>query len=420
MERIVSAGTRLRVTEAGKSNTLPVMSDPRRHSHGEAHPSPGTHRKASASVRIALLVYLLLIIYATGFPFSGWRDNGLLPWAYLGERMPHYWTVFDLIVNILGYVPLGALAVLALYPQVRGLLAVMIATAAGILLAGMLEALQTYLPSRVPSNLDLMTNALGVFIGALIGIRLCAPVLEKSWLRSLRRTWFSEQASRGLIVVALWPLAQIYPQPYLFGHGQLLPAISDRLSAWLELPVDLNRLFWQDWHFGVDHYRLLELIITAFGMTGAVLTLLCQTRRSAPKVALAMMLLCAAIATKALANAVLFTPEDAFSWLTPAALSGLIIGVVMLAGLSFAPPAAQRRAALVSLLIALVLLNAAPANPYFLSTLQDWAQGKFLHFNGVAQLLSLCWPVFALWFLSHATHRSAMKSEGSSASAPGV
>ena len=142
------------------------------HSLGEARFSPGTHRKASASVRIALLVYVLLIIYASGFPFSGWRDNGLLPWTYLGERMPHYWTSFDLIVNVIGYVPLGALVVLALYPRVRGLWAVLIAIASGMLLAATLEALQSYLPSRVPSNLDLMTNSLGVVIGALSGTRM--------------------------------------------------------------------------------------------------------------------------------------------------------------------------------------------------------------------------------------------------------
>ncbi len=410
MGRIVSAQTPLRVTVPRKSNTLPAMSDPQTHSHGETPLSHGAYRKASASVRIALLVYLLLIIYSSGFPFSGWRDNGLLPWSYLVDPMPHYWTWFDLVVNVIGYVPLGGLSVLALYPRVRGVWAVLITSALGILLACALEALQSYLPSRVPSNLDLMTNAIGVIIGALAGTLLYSPVLEKSWLRSLRRAWFSEQASRGLIVVALWPVAQIYPQPYLFGHGQVFPTLSGWLSSWFAIPVDLSQLLWQEMHVSVDHYRLLELIITAFGMTGAVLTLLCQARRAAPKVALALVLMLAALATKTLAHAALFAPDDAFSWLTPAAVSGLMVGIVMLAGLSFAPPAAQRRAATLSLLIALVLINLAPSNPYFLSTLQDWAQGKFLNFNGAAQFLSLCWPAFALWFLTHPAHHNTAKS----------
>jgi VanZ family protein len=410
MERIVSAQTLLRVTSPRKSNTLPAMSDTQTLSHSETPVSQHAYRKASASVRITLLVYVLLVIYSSGFPFSGWRDNGLLPWSYLVDPMPHYWTWFDLVVNVIGYVPLGSLSVLALYPRVRGVWAVLITSASGMLLAVMLEGLQSYLPSRVPSNLDLMTNSLGVILGALSGTLLYSPVLEKSGLRSLRRTWFSEQASRGLIVVALWPVAQIYPQPYLFGHGQILPTVSSWLSSWFAMPVDLSQLLWQEMYANVDQYRLLEVIITALGMTGAVLLLLCQTRRAAPKVALALMLMLAAIATKALAHAVLFAPDDAFSWLTPAAIGGLMVGTVMLAGLSFAPPAAQRRAATLSLLIALVLINMAPSNPYFLSTLQEWTQGKFLNFNGAAQLLSLCWPAFALWFLTHPAHRNSAKS----------
>lgn len=410
MGHIVSAQTLLRVTAPRKSNTLPAMSDPQVHSHSETPLSQFAYRKASASVRIALIVYVLLVIYSSGFPFSGWRDNGLLPWSYLVDPMPHYWTWFDLVVNVIGYVPLGGLSVLAFYPRVRGVWAVLITSALGILLAVTLEALQSYLPSRVPSNLDLMTNSLGVIVGALSGTALYSPVLEKSWLRSLRRAWFSEQASRGLIVAALWPVAQIYPQPYLFGHGQILPTLSSWLSSWLGIPVDLSQLLWQEMHANVDQYRLLEVIITAFGMTGAVLMLLCQTRRAAPKVPLALMLMFAAIATKTLAHAVLFAPDDAFSWLTPAAISGLMVGTVMLAGLSFAPPAAQRRAAVLSLLGALVLINLAPANPYFLSTLQDWTQGKFLNFNGAAQFLSLCWPAFALWFLTHPAHYNTAKS----------
>ena len=84
---------------------------------------------------------------------------------------------------------------------------------------------------------------------------------------------------------------------------------------------------------------------------------------------------------------------------------GLLVGAVMLGGLSFAPPVAQRRAAVFALATCLLLLNMLPSNPYFLSTLQEWVQGKFLNFNGAAQFLSLSWPLFALWFLTHRVHR---------------
>jgi hypothetical protein len=111
-----------------------------------------------------------------------------------------------------------------------------------------------------------------------------------------------------------------------------------------------------------------------------------------------------AITVKTLAHAILFDPDDAFGWFTPSAASGLMMGLVMLGGLSFAPAIAQRRAALFSLGVSLFLINIAPANPYFLATLQEWVQGKFLNFNGAAHFLSLTWPLFALWFLTHKTH----------------
>ncbi|MFM7524788.1 MAG: hypothetical protein ACKO4M_11610, partial [Betaproteobacteria bacterium] len=260
---------------------------------------------------------------------------------------------------------------------------------------------------RVPSILDLITTAAGVLMGALAGQRLSALVLRQSRLRALKSDWFGARSSAGLIVVVLWPLAQIYPQPYLFGHGLWLPTLSTMLTDWLDTPVDIGKLLWRDFSLDIEHFLLAEIVVTALGMTAAVLTLLCQTRRQAPRLLLALGLLLAATITKALAHAVLFSPSDAFAWLTPSAVSGLLVGAVMLAGLSFAPVAAQRRAAIAAWMICLLLLDVLPSNPYFLSTLSEWVQGKFLNFNGAAQFLSLFWPAFALWILLSPPQRHA-------------
>ena len=113
-------------------------------------PTASSRSKSSSSARIALGFYALLIVYASCYPFGGWRGTGLLPWSWVTESMPRYWTVFDLVVNVIGYVPLGALAVLAMYPRVHGAKAVLMASASGALLATVLECVQNYLPSRVP------------------------------------------------------------------------------------------------------------------------------------------------------------------------------------------------------------------------------------------------------------------------------
>jgi VanZ family protein len=360
---------------------------------------------SSPFARAALMAYLLLIVYASWYPFTGWHEIGVSPLAFLTAPFPRYWTLFDVLTNVVGYVPFGALLVLALYPRLRGAPAWALASLAGVLVSGAMEAVQTFLPNRVSSNVDFFTNAAGVCIGALLGLLLTRPLLQRGRWRRLRQHWFAAEASRGLIVVALWPLAQIYPQAFLFGHGQLLPILSDWLSGWLSMPVDLGDMARRGAELSVEQYWLSETIITACGMTGAVLTLLSLLNRQAPKLPLALLLLAASLIVKSLACALLFAPDNAFVWLTPAAFGGILIACIMLSGLAFTRPAVQRRLAALTLLLCLLLLNIIPSNPYFIATLQTWVQGKFLNFNGAAQFLSLCWPFFALWFLLQPVRR---------------
>jgi VanZ family protein len=361
--------------------------------------------RGSPVARAALLVYLLLIIYASWFPFTGWHSSGLSPFTFLNLTPQRYWTRFDVMVNVIGYVPLGVLLVLSLYPHVRGFLAVLLAATAGVLVSGTMEAVQTYLPSRVPSNLDFFTNSAGCLVGAALGAAWSRSLLDQSRLYRLRRRWFAPHASQGLVLLALWPLAQIYPQGYLFGHGQVLPIVSEWLSEWLDTDIDLAAMLRPGAEMTVEQYWLSETIITACGMTGAVLALLCLMRRGAPRYRFMLSMIGVALLVKSLASSLLFTPDNAFVWITPGAQAGFLIGLIMLAGLAFAPQVAQRRLAVVTLLLSLIVVNTIPVNPYFSSTLQGWVQGKFLNFNGAAQFLSLAWPFAALWFLLLPSHK---------------
>ena len=361
--------------------------------------------RGSPIARAALLAYLLLIIYASWYPFTGWRNSGVPVFTFLNTVMPRYWTGFDVGVNIVGYMPLGVLLVLSVYPRVRGIWAVLLAALAGILVTLTMETVQNFLPSRVPSNLDLLTNAGGCLAGALLGAWWAPGLLDRSRLFQLRRRWSAPSASQGLVLVALWPLAQIYPQSYLFGHGQVLPILSDWLSRWFDTDIDLVNMLRPGEAMSVEQYWLSETIITACGMTGAVLTLMCLVRRSAPRFLLMVVFLATALLVKALASSLLFRPDNAFVWVTPGAEGGFIIGIIMLTGLVFAPQVAQRRLAVVTLVLSLIVVNTVPVNPYFVSTLQGWVQGKFLNFNGAAQFLALTWPFLALWFLLLPSHR---------------
>jgi VanZ family protein len=368
--------------------------------------APATAKQhGSAVARAALLAYLLLIVYASWFPFSGWKGSGLSPLIFLHLNWPQYWTGFDVVVNIVGYVPLGMLFALALYPKVRGVWAILAGAILGMLVSGVMEAVQTYLPSRVPSNLDFFTNSAGSLVGAVIGAFGARTYLDESRLYRLRQRLFAQHASQGLVLLALWPLAQVYPQPYLFGNGQVLPILSNWLSRLLDADIDLVAMLRPGAAMTVEQYWLSETIITACGMTGAALTLLCLARRGAPRTVLVALFLGAAVLVKSLSTSLFFSPANAFAWITPGAQGGFLIGLIMISGLAFAPQVAKRRLAAVSLLISLVVVNTIPVNPYFSATLAGWIQGKFLNFNGAAQFLSLLWPFFALWYLLLPSHK---------------
>jgi VanZ family protein len=363
--------------------------------------SPVRKPESSPLVRVALLAYTFLIVYASWFPFTGWRTLGVSPLAYLSEALPRYWTFFDVSINIVGYIPFGILLVLVCYPWLSRFWAATLSLLVGSLVSGSMEAVQTYLPTRVASNLDFITNCAGLFIGIILGCILTPWLLERDLLEKIRVRWFVPNISNGLIIVALWPLAQIYPQAYMLGLGQIVPTLSNWLNNYLGIPIDLGAVIRQGAELTIEQYWLSETIITCCGLIGAVLIFLCLLQPKAPRARLVTLLIVINLSVKSLALALLFKPENAYSWLTPGAQAGLLVGCLMLYGLAFTPPRAQRHFAIFMLGISLAVVNFVPSNPYFTDTLSTWVQGKFLNFNGAAQFLCLFWPWIAIWFLLH-------------------
>ncbi|MBS1137799.1 MAG: rane protein, partial [Proteobacteria bacterium] len=115
-------------------------------------------RRGAAMARQLAEAYLLLVIYASLHPLSGWSATGAPLFEFLWAPWPRYYTVLDLILNVCAYLPLGLLLVPALRPRLKPGAAVVAAVAIGAALSLTLETVQNFLPSRVPSNLDLATN----------------------------------------------------------------------------------------------------------------------------------------------------------------------------------------------------------------------------------------------------------------------
>ena len=92
------------------------------------------------------LALMCLIVYASLYPFSEWRNQGISPFAFLGSPLPRYWSGFDVGANLLGYAPLGFLLVLSALRSRRITWAVSAAVLASGLLSLSLETLQGFLP----------------------------------------------------------------------------------------------------------------------------------------------------------------------------------------------------------------------------------------------------------------------------------
>lgn len=363
------------------------------------------HARSSPLARGGCVVYALLVLYSGLAPWSGWRDLGVAPLAFLTAPVPRHLTTFDVIVNVLGYLPLGALVVLSVHPRMRAGLAALLALVAGALLSGAIEAVQTYLPSRVPSNIDLLTNSLGALVGGLAAAPFASSLIDRGRLADLRLRWFERRPSALLLLVSLWPLAQVYPEPMLFATGDMRDALATAVAAFGGVWPTLDPA-----RFGPAEFVLAEAFVVAAGLLAVGLAFASAMRASAPRARLLLALLLGALGLKALAHGLLFGPERAFAWLTPGAYGGLAIGTLTLLAASAGPVHWRPRFALVALGAALAAANLVPYNPYYLANMQDWRQGALLNFNALTNWLATLWP-YALGFalLRHATTARSLR-----------
>ena len=341
---------------------------------------------ATPLARLLLALYVLLIAYASLYPLSGWRDPGVSAFAFVFAGWPRYLTAFDLWANMLGYVPYGLFCAAAVYPALRSGGAVLAAAASGAALSLGLEAAQSFLPARISSNLDVLTNLAGAFVGGLLGVRLAPYLLEGSRLASLRASLFEHRvaADAGMTLAGLWLFSQLNPATLLFGSGDLRDLLeSPRGPA-----------------YAAQFFAATEAVVTAANMTAFGLLVSAMLKKGAPHARMLLVtLLSLALAVKTLGFAILMRAENVFAWLTPGALGGLAAGAVLLLLLARVPRTLRLALAAVLIMTATVLVNLAPPNPYLADTLKVWEQGHFLHFNGLTRLVSAAWPFAALAYL---------------------
>jgi VanZ family protein len=344
--------------------------------------SEAVEGRALPLARYLFAAYVLLVIYASLYPFSGWRDPGVLPIAFVIEPFPRSVWRFDVVINVLGYIPLGFLAVAAVHPRLRGGKAAMLGIACAIVLSFMLESLQAYLPSRTSSNIDLLANAVGGALGALLGSVTAPRLLLAGKALAWRQGVFlpGTKIDLGLVLLALWLVSQLSPETLLFGTG------------------DLRELFQSPpgRHYPAELFLRVEAGVAFANALALGLFLSCLSVRTLSARVVFLLLIVAALAERALAFGVLL--KDLL-WITPGALAGLLAGCIAALFCISLPRTTRLAVAGLALMGATALVNLAPENPYMTASLALWQRGPFFNFNGVTHVVSASWPFVAMFYL---------------------
>lgn len=351
------------------------------------------------------LAWGALIVYASLFPFEGWRwPPGRSAWDLLPLPWPRYFIPFDITSNLLAYAPLGFLVGVARLRHGAGLAAAMLgALVLGGLLSYAMEVIQHLLPQRVPSLLDWLLNTGGAALGALLAA-LCQRIGLLRWWHDARERWLERGNGGALALLVLWPVALLFPKPVPLGVGQVGEALR---GALLDLLADVP---WAEplaqWLAEAEPAAralspLAESLAVALGLLAPCLLAFAAARPGWRRGGLVLGALGVAVAATSLSTVLNFGPSHALAWRTGAVDRALGAATLLaLAGLWLGPRLAGALG-LVALTGLVVLVHQAPIDPYFADSLHGWEQGRFIRFHGLAQWVGWLWPYAAIgWLLA--------------------
>jgi hypothetical protein len=95
----------------------------------------------------------------------------------------------------------------------------------------------------------------------------------------------------------------------------------------------------------------------------------------------------------------LYGATDPFAWLTPGAQGGLVVGAALLYALETLSDRSRAVLAIALAGLSLMLVNLAPDDRYFESTLQSARAGQLINLHGVLSGVAMVWPLAAIaWF----------------------
>jgi len=351
--------------------------------------------KRATSLLIAGVLFAAGLAVISLTPFNGWHYLPEPPWSYLTQPWPRYWTGLDVLVNVLAYIPLGVLLCLGFSQHMRkspwnSFAAFLLACCAGLMLSVVLEALQTYIPSRRPSILDVISNLGGTAVGAFIA---------GAYAQNRRKTLVADNRPieiGALMIVGLWLLAQSAPQEIWLALGDVVAHSGEIFSS-------------------------QRILAEALCVTSAILACalivhlaLLESSRWLPEYqpshwfATLVVLMLVTVSIRAVSILLLHSPEALWAWLSPGTQAGLVLALLTAYGLSGLKPSQQKIVAVAALLTTILLTNTLPENQYASQAFSGWSSGPWLNLRGLANFAAIAWPFAALFWVLVALNRRAM------------
>lgn len=347
-----------------------------------------------------------LVLYASCYPFVGWRwppglatsdMPWLLPWPQHGRLR------FDELSNFLGYLPLGGLLVVALRRSDRSRQqAVVAAVLASAALSYTAELLQQFLPTRVPSLRDVLFNVSGATAGALLAAAIDAAGALDRW-HGLRERWFERDSAPALVLLLLWPVALLFPTPAPLGLGHFwgeLEAALEALLAGTPWAGEVARWLPSEAAGPKALPLLKEVLITALGLLAPCLVAYATTHDGWHRLLLVAGALAIGVGMMAMSTGLTFGVEHAWAWWLPHTGPALAVGALLAAALAGVGSRSAAAIGVLTLGLQVALVAQAPDDPYFAASLAGWEQGRLVRFHGMAQWVGWLWPYVAMvWLL---------------------
>ena len=354
--------------------------------------------KRSTATPLAF-AFALLITYASLYPFSGWRDAGVDVIDLISAPWPRYWTWFDVIANWLGYAPLGFLLAWTLGRSIGPWRGAVLAVVLSSGLSLSLEWLQGFLPLRIPSNVDWLLNTAGALLGAVVALFAAGLTIIK-WMDRWRQRHLMLDTKTDLVLLALWPVAILYPASVPFGLGQ----IRERMHAWFPDFSGID-VFGQRYLVDLGHWLAqtppaLSLYGEITTMTIALLApcllaMAAMRNRTGRRLAVVLLMLVAG-AMGLISGALTYGPERALEWWRPGMLEAMGYATVAALLGSTLPRGWLLMGLVLALLATLYLLNVSAPTAYLDQSLLVWEQGRFIRFHGVSKWFGWLWPLLVL------------------------